>query len=66
MKIIKRGGKEYRELTDDELLERMNQSLSGKHYSNEEFWKLVYEARNSNVEQKTFNETKKDDNTTEN
>lgn len=45
MKIIKRGGKEYRELTDDELLEKMNKSLSGKHYSNEEAWKIIYQAR---------------------
>lgn len=63
MEIIKKGGLEYRKITDDELLERMNRSLSGKHYTNEEFWKLVYKDRNSTPEnQRTFSKSN-DENT---
>lgn len=70
MEIIKKGGLEYRKITDDELLERMNRSLSGKHYTNEEAWKIIYQARKwgcKNLEeyyekQKTFSESN-DENT---
>lgn len=71
--LIERGGRKYRKLTDNELLEKMNKSLSGKLYSNEEAWKIIKQARKwgcNNLQeyfekQKSFSEQQENDNISE-